>query len=86
MACASCGSLVGAELARYRGGPGRRHSGRGGSQLPQVTGPGDRQPPLAAEGGFGRASRRAGASSAAPGWRRWRSPACHRPDPDGDWL
>jgi hypothetical protein len=86
--CASCGGLVGTELARYRGGSDRRHPGRSGPQLPQVRDSEVHRPPAPppAERRSGRASRRARAPSAAPDWRRRRSAACHLPDPDGDGL
>ena len=83
--CASRGGLVHAELARYRGGSGRRDRGRSGPQLPQVRDP-EVPRPQPAEWRSGRASRRARASPAPPEWRRWRSAACHRPDPDRDGL
>jgi len=84
--CASCGGLVGTELARYRSGSGRRHPGRSGPQLPQVRDPELHRPPQPAEWRSGRASRRARAPTAAPDWRRRRSAACHLPNPDGDGL
>jgi hypothetical protein len=83
---ASCGGLVGTEQARYCGGSGRRHPGRSGPQLPQARDLEVYRPPSPAEWRSGRVSRRARASSAASDWRRRRSAACHRPDPDGDGL